>query len=63
MKIGGAVTSWMTSRCVKITKHPQFYITRPREELLLIQVSAQLDSRKRPAEGADKNTNHHAEID
>ena len=59
MKIRGAIATPRHSR-LKITKEPQLF--RLRDELLLIPVNAQLEYRKRRAEGADKNTTHHPRI-
>ena len=59
MKIRGAIATPPNSRR-KITKEPQLF--RLRDELLLIPVNAQLEYRKRRAEGADKNTTHHPRI-
>jgi hypothetical protein len=59
MKIRGAIATPRNSR-LKITKEPQLF--RLRDELLLIPVNAQLEYRKRRAEGADKNTTHHPKI-
>jgi hypothetical protein len=60
MKIRGVITtSCKKGSRLKITKEP----FRPRDEPLLIRVNAPLEYRRRPAEGADKNTTHHAKTD
>jgi hypothetical protein len=60
MKIRGVITtSYKKGNRLKITKEP----FRPRDEPLLIRVNALLEYRRKPAEGADKNTTHHAKTD
>ena len=60
MKIRGVITtSCKKGSRPKITKEP----FQPRDGPLPIRVNAPLAYRRRPAEGADKNTTHHAKTD
>jgi len=59
MKIRGAIATSPNS-LLKIPK--ELKIFRLRDEPLLIPVNAQLGYRRKPVEGADKNTTHQ-EID